>query len=198
MKLCITKIKNDPDFKDSNLKYLNHYRDKYNNVPSWIMEKCIKFWHIEELIECSPLIVRKALAEMYNIDSKDEKRFNELRLLKNQLKTLRKVRNECAHNERIFDYFKQGGRISTKYHSHLGGKYSKSRDLRIIDLLIHMKYFLSHEEHTLLIIDVYKLLNDLKNKINKYAFSRIKNNIGLRHPADLLRLLELKHDINYP
>lgn len=56
MKLCITKIKNGPDFKDSNLKYLNHYRYKYNNGPSWIMAKCIKFWHIEELIECSPLI----------------------------------------------------------------------------------------------------------------------------------------------
>lgn len=199
MKDCITKIKDDPDFKDSNLNYLNHYRNNYDSVPSWVMIKCVKFWHVEELIECSPSSVKKFLANMYNIESRDSLRNNQdFRILKNQLKTIRKIRNECAHNERVFDYLKPSGRVITKYHEHLGGKYRYNRDLRIIDLLIHVKYFLPHEEYELLIMDIYKLIDKLKNKINEHAFSRIKNNIGLRQPADLLRLLELRHEINYP
>ena len=201
MRNQITKIKDDEDFQKSKLGYVKHYRTEYDEIPSWIMIKCIKFWLVENLIDSSPSPIKSALVDMYGIESTKKNRYNnrDFRILKGSLELMRKIRNECAHNERIYDFSRKDSRIITRFHQNLpGNKYTRGRDSKLMDLFIHMKYYLPHSEYTIFIRSTYKMLIELKSKINSEPFSRLKNKMGIHKLEDLLLLLENPHETKYP
>ena len=87
---------------------------------------------------------------------------------------MRKIRNACAHNERIYCIARShsphghSGRILEQYFAALGTGYSKKLDQRLVDLIVYFKYYLPRSEYKRFIYDLKGMLLELQAKIQNY------------------------------
>ena len=121
-----------------------------------------------------------------------------IKLLIGSLHWMRKIRNSCAHNERIFcmhqsqnSLQRNSGRIIEKYIMALRPSYSKNSDKRIFDLLIYFKYYLPDKEFQNMIEEFQKMLTNLQNSIPANAFDNIRGQMGIKSLSDLEALKSL-------
>ena len=117
---------------------------------------------------------------------------------------MRKIRNSCAHNERIYcltrraDRLGRSGRILEKYFHMLSNGYSRNLDQRLFDLVVYFKYYLPKSEYKQFINELKSMLQDLQTKIHPHAFDYIRGQMGIRNLDDLNTLIVLpKDDIDY-
>ena len=127
-----------------------------------------------------------------------------VKLLIGSLHWMRKVRNSCAHNERVYCLSRKqegrgkSGRILEKYLRILGPGYCRNLDQKIFDLIIYFKYFLPRSEYKAFVNELKSILTDLQVKIHPHAFEYIIGQIGIRNMDDLDTLLSLpKDEIEY-
>lgn len=114
---------------------------------------------------------------------------------------MRKVRNSCAHNERVYCIQQtrgkrdsNTGRILERYFSQLRKPYSKDSDKRIMDLLVYMKYYLPDKEFRSMINELSKMLRELETEIPKNAFANIRGQMCIKKLDDLDALAGLKKE----
>lgn len=177
------------ELSSSQLDYVKFYMNNHSSIPTWIMIKMINFSTFIDILKNSKTSVTHSICRLYNMyDSNDKPN---VKLLIGSLHWLRKVRNSCAHNERIFcihqsqDSRKNTGRIIENYILSLRQSYSKDSDKRIFDLLIYFKYYLPDNEYKKMMSEFQNMLTNLQNCIPTNAFDNIRGQIGIKHLSDL-------------
>ena len=186
----------------SQLDYVNFYMENHKQIPTWIMIKVVNFSTFIDVLSCSKLDVSHALCQLYGLE--DGNGLPNVKLLIGSLHWMRKIRNSCAHNERVYclsrkaDKRKRSGRILEKYFRLLGPRYSKDLNQRIFDLIVYFKYYLPKSEYKQFVSELKNMLNDLQGKIHPHAFEYVQGQMGIKKLSDLDTLLVLpKDEIEY-
>ena len=113
---------------------------------------------------------------------------------------MRKIRNSCAHNERVYclsrekDKHGHGGRIKDNYILALRPSYSRDPGQRIFDLVIYFKYYLPQKEFRQFVKELLSMLQKLKAQVHPNAFDYVRGQMGIKHLDDLNVLLNLPKD----
>lgn len=185
------------ELSTSQLDYVKFYMDHHSLIPTWIMIKMINFSTFINVLKNSKMSVTHGLCRLYDMYDSNGK--PNVKLLVGSLHWLRKVRNACAHNERIFCIHQSkaqssrnnSGRIVEKYISSLKKSYSRDSDKRIFDLLVYFKYYLPDSEFKKMMSEFQKMLSNLQNGIFKNAFENIRGQMGIKDLLDLEVLKKL-------
>lgn len=191
------------ELSSSKLDYVKYYMKNHTQIPTWIMIKVVNFSTFIDVLQCSKTNVTHAICKLYNM--LDKNGFPNVKLLIGSLHWLRKVRNSCAHNERVYcirqshDPRKHNtGRIIDNYIRALRPSYSQSNDKQLFDLLIYFKYYLPENEYSKLISELKSMLLHLQYAISKNAFDNIRGQMGIKNLSDLDLLINLpKAPIKY-
>lgn len=191
------------ELSSSQLDYVKFYMKNHSQIPTWIMIKVVNFSTFIDVLECSKTDVTHSICKLYNM--LDNRGLPNIKLLIGSLHWLRKVRNSCAHNERIYcihqsqdPHRRNTGRIIENYISSMRPSYSREADKQIIDLLIYFKYYLPNNEYVKMMSELQTMLTCLQNKIIPSAFDNIRGQMGIKNLTDLEILKNLpKATINY-
>ena len=187
----------------SQQEYVKFYMDNHTLIPTWIMIKVVNFSTFINVLQNSKTDVTHSICNLYSMF--DKKGHPNVKLLIGSLHWLRKVRNSCAHNERIYCIHQSkqpnrnnSGRIIENYISMLTRSYSRDTDKRIFDLLVYFKYYLPNTEYQEMISTLQGMLNQLQCSISKNAFDNVRGQMGIKNLADLDTLKKLvKNSIKY-
>lgn len=122
--------------------YINHQRNKYGNVPLWVLINCLSFGSLSKFYQLSTQDIRAKISKnFYGVNEKQ---------LHQYLTVITKFRNVCAHNERLYSYHTKDAIPDTALHSKLKipkkgteYKYGK-RDL--FALVIAFRYLLPNDD----------------------------------------------------
>lgn len=153
----ISHIINHPD----NYVYIRYQKEKYGNVPLWVMMKAITLGTVSKLYSfLQPGIQSKISREFAYV--------NEGMLIQ-MLNLLARVRNVCAHNERLYDYKYRKGTISdTEIHMGLKikkekGQYGKGKN-DLFAVVIVFRYLLEKDNFIDFIKEFEKIFNELLSR----------------------------------
>jgi len=181
--------------KKSKNNYIKHYLDNYNNIPTWIMIKTISFSTFIYFLEYGKKEVRKALCELYGIKSVNG--LVNTKWLLSSLHMLRKVRNSCAHNERVYDYFRAGKRVYMPLFSQFGMRYKRDRNQKLFDLFIYLRYYMPNDEYREFLDGIKSQLLRLQQELNPIVYNKVRADIGVKNLSDLDLLIATNKSINY-
>lgn len=179
----------------SQQNYIKHYFESHKYIPTWILIKTITFSTFIDFLECSKKDVKYSICELYGV--KDNNGRYDIKLLIGSLNWMRKVRNSCAHNERIYGMKRNSGRIYTPYFACLSSGYRRERRQMIMDIIIYMRYYLSNSDYKKFVNEIKSLLLNLKGNINIAAFDKVRADMGIKNLDHLDELLKIKKDIEY-
>lgn len=175
--------------------YIKHYIETHKQIPTWILVKTINFSTFIDFLEYCKPEVKASICNLYglkNLASKDD-----YSLMKSSLHWLRQVRNSCAHNERIFDIYRDSGRILDKYMISMPNSYRRERRQMIFDLIVYLKYFLPHREYLEFINDIRIMLSELNNSVPSQVFDKVRADMGIKDISHLALLENEIKDIKY-
>lgn len=166
------------------------------------MIKVVNFSTFIDILRCSKIEVSHSLCELYGL--KDENGYPNVKLLIGSLHWMRKIRNSCAHNERVYCLTRRqerrshSGRILENYFRMLSNGYSRNLDQKIFDLIVYFKYYLPSKEYKQFISELKNMLEDLQAKIHPHAFEYVRGQMGIKDIHDLNVLVHLpKDEIDY-
>lgn len=184
------------ELSSSQLDYVKFYMNNHSAIPTWIMIKMVNFSTFINILKNSKTTVTHSLCKLY--DMNDSNGLPNVKLLIGSLHWLRKVRNACAHNERIFcihqstgSHMQNSGRIIEHYISSLRPSYLRSSDKKIFDLLVYFKYYLPDTEYQDFMSEFQNRMCNLLNNISANAFDNIRGQMGIKNLADLDLLKQL-------
>lgn len=190
------------ELSKSQFDYVKFYMDNHKQIPTWIMIKVVNFSTFIDIIRYSKVDVSHSLCSLYGLE--DEDGHADVKLLIGSLHWMRRIRNSCAHNERVYcitrkqEKRSQSGRILEKYLRTLGRGYTRNLEQKIFDLIIYFKYYLPKNEYKQFIIELKSMLMDLHSKIHPHAFEYVIGQMGIRDLSDLDSLLYMpKDEIEY-
>lgn len=190
------------ELSKSQLDYVKFYMDNHKQIPTWIMFKVVNFSTFIEILDCSKMDVSHSLCKLYGLE--DGHNHCNVKLLIGSLHWLRKIRNSCAHNERVYCLTRQpgghghSGRIIEKYFKSLSHGYTRDLNQNIFDLLIYFKYYLPKSEYKQFICELKRMLIDLQSKIHPHAFNYVRGQMGIKNLQDLDTLIMFpKDEIEY-
>ena len=98
--------------KNKDHEYLVYQRNKYHNIPLWVIMNTLTFGQISKMFEFLPQNMQGAICQDFGNVKKNE-------MIK-YLKVLTLYRNVCAHNERLFSYHTYIDIPDTLLHKKLG------------------------------------------------------------------------------
>ncbi|MFI3171962.1 MAG: Abi family protein [Eubacteriales bacterium] len=138
--------------------YIKHQKHKYGNVPLWVMVKALTLGTISKMYS----------VQTYNVQTQISKEFPFVHetMLANMIDILSRVRNVCAHNERLFDYQYKNKKIDdTAVHTILKIKkdkrgFSKGKS-DLFAAIIALKYTIKEEDFNCMIDELEVLLTEL-------------------------------------
>lgn len=189
------------ELSKSKLHYVDFYMKNHEQIPTWIMIKVVNFSTFINVVQYSKTNVSHALCSLYEMY--DGKGLPNVKLLIGSLHWMRKIRNACAHNERVYCLTRSSnrgssGRIVENYFQSLGRRYTKTSDQNLFDLFVYFKYYLPKTEFKQFISELKSMLNNLAAKIHPHAFDYVRGQIGIRDLTDLDTLIALpKNEIDY-
>lgn len=135
----LTKITNDP----KNYPYIKHQKIQYGNIPLWVMMKALTLGTVSKMYSFLPQSIQHNVSKEFEYVHEG--------MLVQMLDLLARVRNVCAHNERLFDYKYQKGTIDDTYvHGVLAIKKKKGQYVKgkndLFAVVIVLKYLLNEED----------------------------------------------------
>lgn len=182
----------------SKQKYVEHYLKKHKEIPTWIFVKTLNFSTFIEFFDICKPEVKNSVCELYGVLREDGK--PDYNLMKSMMHWMRKIRNSCAHNERIYGMKKENGRVTRPFKIFLPTRkiyFTKHHSQRIVDVILYLRYFLPDVEYCSFIEEVENLLIKLKTEINSNAFDKVRAEMGIRSMDDLKILKESRKKINF-
>ncbi len=186
----------------SKLDYVKFYTSQHEQIPTWIMIKAINFSTFIDIIDYSKRDVPHALCKLYELTD-DSGRPN-VKLLIGSLHWMRRIRNSCAHNERVYclsnstTLRRQSGRIVERYIKALRPSYRRDLEQKVFDLIVYFKYYLPDKEYALFVKQLREMLLDLQSRIHPNAFENVRGSMGIKNLGDLDIISSLpKNEIEY-
>lgn len=150
----LSKIVSDP----KNYSYIKHQQKQHGNIPLWVMMKALPLGTVSKFYSFLPQNIQAKISIKFNHVTENE--------LARMLDLLARVRNVCAHNERLFNYrYNKGAINDTFIHKYLNitkqkNQYSKGKQ-DLFAVIIVLKYLLGQEDFSLLIDNLSTLLETL-------------------------------------
>lgn len=178
------------EISKSRLDYVKHYLDCYKLIPTWIYFKIIRFSSFIDILKICKPDVCNSLCKLYSLYKSNGNVYP--KLLISSLQALRKVRNACAHNERVFDYKNENARIFEPVLKYLRKSYIKDKTQKIIDILVYLKYYLEPCDYDKLIDSFNEMLVNLKTQISAFAFENVRHSMGIKIMDDIPALKDNK------
>ena len=119
-------------------EYLVYQRNKYHNIPLWVIMNTLTFGQISKMFEFLPQNIQGTVCQDFGNVKKNE-------MIK-YLKVLTLYRNVCAHNERLFSYRTYIDIPDTLLHKKMnisknGSKYIYGKTTYSVLLLLFVIYF---------------------------------------------------------
>lgn len=167
---------------------IEHYVNKYNNVPIWIVVEFLDFGELCTLIKNSKRKIQNKICKdllpfiKENIGDIDKHFTPDIMI--SFVENIRELRNICAHNNRMLNF---NCRADSKYFSPLHDLYKiKDNENRrqVYSIFLSMQCFLSPTEFKILSNTVRKKLNFLNNHLDSISIQEILN--ALDFPKDWL------------
>lgn len=191
------------ELSKSRSEYVQFYMKNHEQIPTWIMIKVVNFSTFIDVLHNSKTNVTHAICKLYSMY--DDNNLPNVKLLIGSLHWLRRVRNSCAHNERVYCIHQTqarnnsaSGRILGPYYTQLPTSYSRCNEKNIFDILVYFKYFLPTEEFTPMIIELKNMLIELQNTLQTNAFDNVRGQMGIKNLNVLDVLIALpKSKIEY-
>ncbi len=191
------------ELSKSRSEYVQFYMKNHEQIPTWIMIKVVNFSTFIDVLHNSKTNVTHAICKLYSMY--DDNNLPNVKLLIGSLHWLRRVRNSCAHNERVYCIHQTqarnnsaSGRILDPYYTQLPTSYSRCTEKNIFDTLVYFKYFLPTEEFTPMIIELKNMLIELQNTLQTNAFDNVRGQMGIKNLNVLDALIALpKPKIEY-
>ena len=191
------------ELSKSRSEYVQFYMKNHEQIPTWIMIKVVNFSTFIDVLHNSKTNVTHAICKLYSMY--DDNNLPNVKLLIGSLHWLRRVRNSCAHNERVYCIHQTqarntsaSGRILDPYYTQLPTSYSRCNEKNIFDILVYFKYFLPTEEFTPMIIELKNMLIELQNTLQTNAFDNVRGQMGIKNLNVLDALIALpKSKIEY-
>ena len=191
------------ELSKSRSEYVQFYMKNHEQIPTWIMIKVVNFSTFIDVLHNSKTNVTHAICKLFSMY--DDNNLPNVKLLIGSLHWLRRVRNSCAHNERVYCIHQTqarnnsaSGRILDPYYTQLPTSYSRCTEKNIFDILVYFKYFLPTEEFTPMIIELKNMLIELQNTLQTNAFDNVRGQMGIKNLNVLDALIALpKSKIEY-
>lgn len=119
-------------------KYILYQKKTYGNIPLWVMMKALTLGTVSKMYSFLPQSIQSKVSKEFAYVNESE--------LKGMLDLLSRVRNVCAHNERLFDYrYKKVAINNTYTHVYLNIKikngqfvYGKQDLFAVLIILKHL------------------------------------------------------------
>ena len=123
---------------------------------------------------------------------------NHYTLLNGSLQYIRKIRNACAHSERVFDVITPGN-INSTFFCALPQSYRRNREgnKKLMDLIIYFRYYLDDRSYYNFIDEVYNLLDKLQKNISTSAYDYVRGKMGIKNKDHLLMLKTISKEIDF-
>lgn len=175
----LSKIASDP--KD--YSYIKHQKNQHGNIPLWVMMKALTLGTVSKFYNFLPQNIQAKVSIEFNYVTENE--------LVRMLALLARVRNVCAHNERLYNYRYNKGAINDTYiHKYLNiprpnVQYSKGKQ-DLFAVIIVLKYLLSHEEFNIFIDDINSALKTLFDSTKQLQKAQMYRYMGF--PANWLEI----------
>lgn len=153
----LTKLISNP----KNYSYIQHQKKKHGNVPLWVMMKALTLGTVSKMYSFLPQKIQHNISKEFLYVHEG--------MLVQMLDLLSRVRNVCAHNERLYDYKYNKGTIdTTDVHKNMNlpqskGQYTKGKK-DLFAVVIVFKYLLDNE-------DFIKFIETLKMEIDSLFHS---------------------------
>lgn len=155
--------------------YIKHQREKYGNIPLWVLVKALTFGTISKMYSIQKPHIKKQISEEFvGINEKD---------LEDILAVLTKFRNVCVHNERLFDhkYYKRSI-TDTKIHEKLGidkrnGQYVRGKS-DLFAVVIGLKYLLPKESFDIFIDEIENAIKKLTTRTHQIQKAQLCKYMG--------------------
>ncbi len=135
----LTKITSDP----KNYSYIKHQQKAHGNIPLWVMMKALTLGTVSKMYSFLPQSIQHNVSKEFEYVHEG--------MLVQMLDLLARVRNVCAHNERLYDYSYRKGTIDdTDVHQILGisrknNQYAKGKK-DLFAVVIVLKYLLQEND----------------------------------------------------
>ena len=179
----------------SHLDYVKYYMENHKQIPTWIMLKAVNFSTFIDILDYSKRSVPHSICLLFDLI--DEDGHPDVKLLIGSVHWMRKIRNACAHNERIYT-ISDSGRLSNRYFELLGKGYTRVNEKRVFDLLIYLKYYLSQKDFKKIVGKIKAMLLELENWLNPNSFDYVRAQLGIKRIEDLEHLACIpKDDADY-
>lgn len=139
-------------------RYIHHQKQNYKNIPLWAMMKALTLGSVSKMYSFLPQNVQSKVAmEFKYVNEKD---------LERMLDLLSRVRNVCAHNERLYDYRYYKGAINDTFiHSYLKIRKEKGQYVQgksdLFAVLISFKYLIDNQKFE----QILNGINDCKSAL---------------------------------
>lgn len=167
----LSKIATDP--KD--YSYIKHQMNKHGNIPLWVMMKALTLGTVSKLYSYLPQSIQSKVSIEFEYITESE--------LIRMLDLLARVRNVCAHNERLFNYRYNKGSINDTYiHKYLNipkpnVQYSKGKQ-DLFAVIIVLKYLLGKDDFSHFIDDINTALENLLTSTRQLQRSQMYKYMG--------------------
>lgn len=148
--------------KNPHYEYINYHRNKYGNVPLWVLVNALPFGSVSKIYQYSnPSMKAKICKDFDNLNE---------RQLEQILSVVTKFRNVCAHGERLFSYRTKDdiGNLLIHQKLHIAKKNSKyiygKNDLFAV--VISLKYLLPKQDFLEFKKQLMKIINQLVSSVD--------------------------------
>lgn len=177
----LSKIASDP--KD--YSYIKHQLNQHGNIPLWVMMKALTLGTVSKFYSFLPQSIQSCVSMEFMYVTENE--------LVRMLDLLARVRNVCAHNERLFNYrYNKGAINDTFVHQYLNIpkpniQYSKGKQ-DLFAVIIVLKYLLNREEFDQFIDEINNALETLLTSTRQLQKPQMFRYMGF--PANWLDIKE--------
>ena len=155
--------------------YIRHQKESYHNIPLWVMVKALPMGSISKMYSYLPPQIQSQISKEFACVNEEE--------LCRMLDLLSRVRNVCAHNERLYDYrYRKGAIKDSHVHRalHLTKKANsyQSGKSDLFAVMISLKYLLDADEMSELTAEVRKLLDALYESTTQISAAQMRKYMG--------------------
>lgn len=161
----------------SDHKYIQHQWDKHGNVPLWVAVKALTLGNVSKMYSLCESSVQSDVAKEFSAVSSED--------LVGMLDMLTRVRNVCAHNERLYDFSVIDKRAIPNFpvHAALGIAKSKAGLYKqgktdLFAALICLKYLLDTDDFARMCTNIASALTRLCSETKKIPPNKILSCMG--------------------
>lgn len=172
----LSELVNNP----KNYPYIRHQKKRYSNIPLWVMMKALTLGTVSKMYSFLPQEIQCRVSKEFSYVNEG--------MLVQMLDLLARVRNVCAHNERLYDYkYRKGTIDDTKWHERLGlekrnGHYRKGKK-DLFAVVIILKYLLDEDDFSEFGYKFDDIFSELLNKTRVLEERQLQKQMGFPENA---------------